>query len=187
MQKRRRVWHVILIIICISIVVTGCGNKDSQNQSEGREQPVMGDGKGSEKKSRPEEGQDGQAGQNGQGGIVAGSIEPSIKVQEQQNAKGILFRYELKNQTEKEKVFQFSSSQKFDYVIKDKSGKIVYQYSRNHMFMQVLTSLKLKQADVFKQDILVNDLEPGAYTLEVWLTPSGETEDYRQKITFNWN
>ena len=158
--------------------MTGCGNNDSQNQSEGREEPVMGDGKGNEKKQRPD---------NGQGGIVAGSIESSLKIQEQQNAKGILFRYELKNQTEKEKVFQFSSSQKFDYVIRDKSGKIVYQYSKNHMFLQVLTSLKLKQADVFKQDILVSDLEPGTYTLEVWLTPTGETEDYRQKMTFNWN
>ncbi|MQR97372.1 BsuPI-related putative proteinase inhibitor [Fictibacillus phosphorivorans] len=181
-------WHVILILLCISIVVTGCGNNDSQNQSEGRDQPVIGDGKKDDKKKQnPEGGKEERSGQDGQNGIVAGSIESTINVQEQQNAKGILFRYELKNQTEKEKVFQFSSSQKFDYVIKDKNGKVVYQYSKNHMFMQVLTSLKLKQADVFKQDILVNKLEPGAYTLEVWLTPTGETEDYRQKITFNWN
>ncbi|ANX11227.1 hypothetical protein ABE41_004355 [Fictibacillus arsenicus] len=137
----------------------------------------MGDGKQNQKKDRPEEGQN---------GIVAGSIESSIQVLEQQNEKGILFRYELKNQTEKEKVFQFPTSQKFDYVIKDKNGKIVYQYSKNHMFMQVLSSLKLKQADTFKQDILVKDLEAGTYELEVWLTPKGETEDYRQKITFNW-
>ncbi|MGA4720844.1 BsuPI-related putative proteinase inhibitor [Fictibacillus nanhaiensis] len=181
-------WHVILIILCISIVVTGCGNDDSQNQSEGSEQPVIGDGKKDDKKQQsPKEGKEERSGQDGQNGIVAGSIESTINVKEQQNEKGILFRYELKNQTEKEKVFQFSSSQKFDYVIKDKNGKIVYQYSKNHMFMQVLSSLKLKQADVFKQDILVNNLEPGAYTLEVWLTPTGETEDYRQKITFNWN
>lgn len=181
-------WHVILIILCISIVATGCGNSDSQNQSEGREQPVIGDGKeDNKKKQSPKDGNEERSGQDGQNGIVAGNIEGTIKVQEQQNAKGILFRYELTNQTEKEKVFQFSSSQKFDYVIKDKNGKVVYQYSKNHMFMQVLTSLKLKQADVFTQDILVNNLEPGSYTLEVWLTPTGETEDYRQKITFNWN
>ncbi len=181
-------WHVILIILCISIVATGCGNNDSQNQSEGREQPVIGDGKEDTKNQQsPKDGKEERSGQDGQNGIVAGNMEGTIKVQEQQNAKGILFRYELKNQTEKEKVFQFSSSQKFDYVIKDKSDKIVYQYSKNHMFMQVLTSLKLKQGDVFKQDILVNNLEPGSHTLEVWLTPTGETEDYRQKITFNWN
>ncbi|MBD7963778.1 BsuPI-related putative proteinase inhibitor [Fictibacillus norfolkensis] len=181
-------WRVILIILCFSIVATGCGDNDSQNQSEGREQPVIGDGKEDKKKQQsPGAGKEERSGQDGQNGIVAGSIESTINVQEQQNAKGILFRYELKNQTEKEKVFQFSSSQKFDYVIKDKNGKIVYQYSKNHMFMQVLSSLKLKQADVFKQDILVNNLDPGAYTLEVWLTPTGETEDYRQKITFNWN
>nr|WP_285876720.1 BsuPI-related putative proteinase inhibitor [Fictibacillus phosphorivorans] len=137
----------------------------------------MGDGKQDQKKVRPEEGQN---------GIVAGSIEPSIKVLEQQNEKGLLFRFVLKNQTEKEKVFQFPTSQKFDYVIKDKNGKVVYQYSKNHMFMQVLSSIKIKQGDTFKQDILVKDLEPGTYELEVWLTPKGETEDYRQKITFNW-
>jgi hypothetical protein len=176
--KRTNVLSVILLAICISIAISGCGKTDSSNQSEGREEPVMGDGKQNQKKDRPEEGQN---------GIVAGSIESSIQVLEPQNDKGILFRYELKNQTEKEKVFQFPTSQKFDYVIKDKNGKIVYQYSKNHMFMQVLSSLKLKQADTFKQDILVKDLEAGTYELEVWLTPKGETEDYRQKITFNWN
>jgi hypothetical protein len=162
------------------LILAGCGKSDSPNQSEGREEPAMGDGKQNEneKKERPESGQE---------GIVAGSIEPSLQVIEQQNEKGLLIRYELKNQTEKEKVFQFSTSQKFDYVIKDKSGKVVYQYSKNHMFMQVLSSLKLKQADTFKQDILVKDLQPGTYELEVWMTPKGETEDYRQKITFNWN
>nr|WP_246625249.1 BsuPI-related putative proteinase inhibitor [Fictibacillus nanhaiensis] len=138
----------------------------------------MGDGKQEEEKKRPEEGQN---------GIVAGSIESSLKELEPQSDKGILFRYVLKNQTEKEKVYQFSTSQKFDYVIKDKNGKIVYQYSKNHMFMQVLSSLKLRQGDTFKQDILVKDLEPGTYELEVWLTPKGESEDHRQKITFNWN
>jgi Intracellular proteinase inhibitor len=176
--KRKHVWSVILFIICISIVMSGCGKADSSNQPEGREEAVMGDGKQDGKKKRPED---------GQSGIVAGSIESSLKVLEPQNEKGILFRYELKNQTEKEKIFEFSTSQKFDYVIKDKNGKIVYQYSKDHMFMQVLTSLKLKPADTFKQDILVKDLESGTYDLEVWLTPKGETEDYRQKITFNWN
>jgi Intracellular proteinase inhibitor len=171
--------RVILIAICIVItIISGCATHDSQNQSEGRDQPVMGDGQGKEKKQRPDE---------GPGGIVAGNIAPSLNVLEPQNEKGILFRYEVKNQTEKEKIFQFPTSQKFDYAIKNLNGRIVYQYSKNHMFMQVLTSLKLKQAEVFKQDILVKDLEPGTYTLEVWLTPSGEPEDYRQKITFNWN
>ncbi|MCM3717370.1 BsuPI-related putative proteinase inhibitor [Fictibacillus phosphorivorans] len=177
MSKRKNLWSVILLAIGLSIAVTGCGKADSPNQSEGREEPVMGDGKQDQKKVRPEEGQN---------GIVAGSIEPSIKVLEQQNEKGLLFRFVLKNQTEKEKVFQFPTSQKFDYVIKDKNGKVVYQYSKNHMFMQVLSSIKIKQGDTFKQDILVKDLEPGTYELEVWLTPKGETEDYRQKITFNW-
>ncbi|MBY6037833.1 hypothetical protein KUV80_14265 [Fictibacillus nanhaiensis] len=178
MPKRIKVIHVILLTICITIAISGCGKENSSNQSEGREEPVMGDGKQEEEKKRPEEGQN---------GIVAGSIESSLKELEPQSDKGILFRYVLKNQTEKEKVYQFSTSQKFDYVIKDKNGKIVYQYSKNHMFMQVLSSLKLRQGDTFKQDILVKDLEPGTYELEVWLTPKGESEDHRQKITFNWN
>jgi hypothetical protein len=138
----------------------------------------MGDGKKqSEEIKRPED---------GQSGIAAGSIEPSLQLQEPQNEKGLLFRYELKNQTETEKTFQFPTSQKFDYVIKDKNGKVVYQYSKNHMFMQVLSSIRLKQGDTYKQDILVNGLEPGTYELEVWLTAKGETEDYRQKNTFKW-
>jgi hypothetical protein len=177
-QKRTIRVHVILLLLCFMIVLSGCGKESSPNQSEGREEPVMGDGKQNEEKKRPEE---------GQGGIVAGAIESSLQVLEPQNEKGILFRYALINQTEKEKVFQFTSGQKFDYVIKDKNGKVIYQYSTDHMFMQVLSSLKLKQGETFKQDILVKDLEPGTYELEVWLTPKDETEDYLQKITFNWD
>jgi hypothetical protein len=156
--------------------------KNSSNQSGGREEPVMGDGKKSEDQKSGEQKRPEQQ----QNGIAAGQIESALQLQETQNAKGILFRYTLKNQTEKEKQFQFSTSQKFDYVIKDSSGKVVYQYSKNHMFMQVLSSLRLKQGDTFKQDLLVKDLKPGSYELEVWLTPKGETEDYRQKITFKW-
>ena len=58
MKKCTKVWRVILIVICISIVMTGCGNNDSQNQSEGREEPVMGDGKENEKKQRRYQGEE---------------------------------------------------------------------------------------------------------------------------------
>jgi hypothetical protein len=178
--KRKGILHGILLLgFSITIAISGCGMKDSSNQPEGREQPVMGDGKKQdENNKRPEEGQN---------GIAAGKIESSLMVKEAQNEKGILFRYELKNQTEREKTFHFPTSQKFDYVIKDKNGKAVYQYSKNHMFMQVLSSLRLKQGDTYKQDILIKDLEPGTYELEVWLTAKGETEDYRQKNTFKWD
>ncbi|WNB91313.1 BsuPI-related putative proteinase inhibitor [Bacillus sp. NEB1478] len=177
MLKRKNLWHGILLTICFTIAISGCGMNNSSNQSEGREEPVMGDGKKSENPKRPE---------HQQNGIAAGRIESALQLQETQNEKGILFRYTLKNQTEKEKEFHFSTSQKFDYVIKDSNGKVIYQYSKNHMFMQVLSSLRLKQGDTFKQDLLVKNLEPGSYELEVWLTPKGETEDYRQKITFKW-
>jgi hypothetical protein len=178
MYKRQNFFIGILLFLCTITVVTACGNETRSSQLEGRESPVMGDGKQSEKQKRPDDSQN---------DTFAEEIQSTLQMLEPQNEKGIVFRYTLKNETGKDKDFQFTSGQKFDYVIKDETGNVVYQYSQNHMFMQMLSSLKLKQGETFKQDILVKDLESGTYELEIWLTPKGETEDYRQKITFIWN
>lgn len=162
-----------LLILSFLLVLGGCGTTEKKEAEKG--DPVMGDGKKQEeKKDEPKR-------NNGEG-IVAGSIEPKLGVLEQKTGSALL-RYELKNQTEQVKVFEFTSGKKFDYIVKDKSGKKVYQYSSDHMFTQAFSKLTLKQGETFSQDIMVKNLPAGTYTVEIWLTAKNEENDYRQKQT----
>ncbi|MFC7370181.1 BsuPI-related putative proteinase inhibitor [Fictibacillus iocasae] len=162
--------------ICL-ILAAGCGTKEEQGKQKG--EAVMGDGQRNDgekgKEKRPE-----------QQGIVAGAIEPSLSILEDKPGQ-VLLRYELKNQTEEVKVFQFTSGKRYDYTVTDKSGNVVYEFSKEHMFMQVLNEATVKQGDSYVQDILIKDLPPGKYKVEVWLTAKNEPEDYRKTIDIELN
>ncbi|MED2973936.1 Intracellular proteinase inhibitor [Bacillus sp. OV194] len=163
-----------LLILGFIIVLAGCGTTEKNEAKKG--EPVMGDGnKQEQKKDDPE--------RNNGGGIVAGAIEPKLSILEQK-AGSALLRYELKNQTEQVKIFEFTSGKKFDYIVKNKEGKKVYQYSDDHMFTQALSKITLKQGETYTQDIIVKNLPAGTYTIEIWLTAIDEDNDYRQKQTF---
>ncbi|WP_051291610.1 BsuPI-related putative proteinase inhibitor [Fictibacillus gelatini] len=165
-----KIWFVLLSMI---VFLAGCGSTVDKKEAE-KGAPVMGDGKKNEKR--------GEEPTPGEHGIIAGSIEPSLKVMEEKKGMTLL-RYELKNQTEQVKVFQFKSGQKFDYIIKDKTGKQVYQYSKDHMFIQVLSKLQIKQGESWVQDIMVKNLEPGTYTITIWLTAK-DAPKYEKSLTF---
>ncbi|MDM5336978.1 BsuPI-related putative proteinase inhibitor [Fictibacillus enclensis] len=163
-----------LLILSFTLLLGGCGTTEKNEADKG--EPVMGDGNKQEQhKDKP--------GRDHSGGIVAGAIEPKLSVMEQ-NTGSTLLRYELKNQTEQIKTFEFTSGKKFDYIVKDESGKKVYQYSHDHMFTQSLSKITLKQGETFTQDIMVKNLPAGTYTIEIWLTAKNEENDYRQKKTF---
>lgn len=163
-----------LFILSFTLLLTACGTSEKKEADKG--EPVMGDGNKQEQHQN-------KPGRDHSGGIVAGSIEPKLSVMEQKTGS-TLMRYELKNQTEQVKTFEFTSGKKFDYIITDKSGKKVYQYSQDHMFTQSLSKITLKQGEVFTQDIMVKNLPAGTYTIEIWLTAKNEENNYRQKKTF---
>ncbi|MDN4075614.1 BsuPI-related putative proteinase inhibitor [Fictibacillus terranigra] len=163
-----------LLIFGMLFVLAGCGTTEKNEAEKG--DPVMGDGKKQEqKKDEPK--------RNNGGGIVAGAIEPKLTVLEQKSGSTLL-RYELKNQTEQVKTFEFTSGKKFDYIIKNKEGKKVYQYSQDHMFTQALSKITIRQGETYTQDILVKNLPAGMYTIEIWLTAKSEDNDFLQKQTF---
>jgi len=101
-------------------------------------------------------------------GIVAGDMEPSLVEQ-----SPFVFQYEMKNQTEEEMKFEFSSAQRFDYSVQTKDGKEVFLFSSVASFLQVIGEETVKQGDSLNYKIDLHDLElpKGEYVLSVWLTP----------------
>jgi hypothetical protein len=155
-------YFVLLIAVFTIGITTACGTSVEQGEDSGANESKNGS-QGNEGKEDINEEDRGQ-------GIVAGEIEPSLT----KNENG-QFVYTVKNQTEKEVTFQFTSSQRYDYEVKDESGKRVFLYSSSAAFMQVLGEETLAQGEELSYTIQLPPGEEfkGGYTLEVWLTPKG--------------
>ncbi|MCL5773073.1 MAG: BsuPI-related putative proteinase inhibitor [Firmicutes bacterium] len=78
----------------------------------------------------------------------------------------------ITNQGEKTAFFDFSTSKKYDFWVKDESGKEVWRWSNDRVFLQVLTNMKLDagKSRTFKEiwnqeDNEGNQLKPGRYII----------------------
>ncbi len=90
----------------------------------------------------------------------------------QPQAETIKARFEVANEAAEAAPFQFTSSQRYDFRIKDASGQVLYTWSAAVMFMQVVSNMDLLPGETwtYEQDIplqgLVNALPDGEYVLE---------------------
>ncbi|MBW3111282.1 MULTISPECIES: BsuPI-related putative proteinase inhibitor [Bacillaceae] len=152
--------RLMMMTIILMAGLAGCGTAD-ENASE----PTN-------------KGTDQEAGEDMtvQKGIVAGAMEPSLTVQDAEDQN--VYVYAVKNQTEQEKTFVFSSGQKIDYELKNDKGEVVYKDSKNKMYTQAIQEITVKQGEEFSQKIVLPELESGTYTLTVWMTAKGD-QDYK--------
>lgn len=147
-----KICKVLFVLSLFSIITVGCANA-KHPEKEGK--PVSG-------------------------GIAAGNVEPTLTYDQQE--KDSIFHFQLKNQTEHIVTYHFPTSQRFDYVIKTADGIIVKQFSKNHLFTQVLGGLKLKQAETADFTATVSGLKPGQYTISFWLT--AKEDQPKVKLSF---
>ena len=99
---------------------------------------------------------------------ISGEMESAVK-----QVEGNIFRYTLDNQTGEEVTFDFTSGQRFDFALSNEAGEEVFLFSSVSMFTQALGEETVEASEKLSYDLEVPelDLEPGTYTLEVWLTP----------------
>ncbi|WP_421381516.1 BsuPI-related putative proteinase inhibitor [Bacillus salacetis] len=92
------------------------------------------------------------------------------------------FVYTVHNNTDKDLILKFRTSQRYDYILK-KNGKVVEQYSKDKAFMQVMSEQVVSPGETYSTDLSFPALTPGSYSLEVWLTT--ETKgDFVKTIDF---
>lgn len=164
----KRFFAFTMLLFMISMTAA-CGMSVEHGEDSGVEE-VNNGSQNDEEDSSEDSNEEENSKEDGGQGIVAGEIEPSIT----KNENG-QFVYTVKNQTEKEVTFEFSSSQRYDYAVKNSSGETVFLYSSAAAFMQVLGSETLAQGEELSYTIELppgEDFE-GATSLEVWLTPKG--------------
>lgn len=167
----------VLFIGLLAVGLVGCGDEVEKNKPASEGEPVT-KGEGDEGKVDGEE-----------KGIWQGGIEPSLSMMSSEDEgleSGMLkFIYKLKNQTEKEKEFTFTSGQMYDYKIYDTDGEEVFHFSKVASFIQSIQTKTLKQGQKFDFELVIDKkLKSGNYRIEAWLTAKDE-EDYKvsQKFT----
>lgn len=136
-----------IILLLLGILVSGCGTENKV----ANDKPVNGTGGGGH-------------------GIVAGEVAASLTPQ-----SPLVFHYEVKNQTEQEVTLEFTSSQRYDYSVKNKDGEEIFLFSSTAAFLQALGEVTIKQGETLSYviDLKRLSLEKGDYTLTVWMTPTG--------------
>jgi Intracellular proteinase inhibitor len=90
--------------------------------------------------------------------------------------KDSTYEYSVKNETDKEMTFTFTSGQTIDFELKDTDGKVVYKDSENKMYTQAIREKTIAPGDALAQEIKLPDLPAGTYTLSAWLTAKGSDE-----------
>ena len=120
---------------------------------------------GTESDNQPEDPESG-------GEIIEGEVTSTIE--ETDNGT---YRYTVKNDTQEAVTFNFTSGQRYDFTLTDEQGNEVFRMSSVSMYTQALGEEILRQGEQLQYEIQVPEanLEPGTYTLEVWMTPTEGT------------
>lgn len=97
-----------------------------------------------------------------------GEMEPALE-----QLAADTFIYTLTNKTGEAVTFNFTSSQRFDFSLKNEEGEQVFLFSSVSSFMQALGEETVEPGESlsYEFDIPPLDLEAGTYQLEAWLTP----------------
>ncbi len=77
----------------------------------------------------------------------------------------------------------FTSSQEFDITVRNSKGEQVYTWSATKLFAQVLHSLVVEGEKDWVATVPLDQLAPGAYTLEGYLT-NGPARSYSATVAF---
>ncbi|MGM0855143.1 MAG: BsuPI-related putative proteinase inhibitor [Bacillota bacterium] len=149
--------RLIMLFIILMAGIAGCGTTDEENGSQSKEDQNSGAGEDI----------------SVQKGIVAGEMEPSLTKQEGSGGQ-VVYVYSIKNQTEQEKTFVFSSGQTIDFELRNDKGEVVYKDSKNKMYTQAIQEITVSQGEEFSQKVVLPHVGSGTYTLTVWLTAKGD-------------
>ncbi|MBA2874501.1 BsuPI-related putative proteinase inhibitor [Thermaerobacillus caldiproteolyticus] len=118
--------------------------------------------------------------QHHHGGIVAGTLQPSLVYEKKNNR--YVFTFMVKNQTERVQKITFTSGKKYDYILY-RDGKKVKQFSEGKAFIQIYEERPLKQGEELVFTETFESLPKGHYTLEWWLADPN-WPNAKAKVTF---
>lgn len=167
----------IVVLVSASIyVITRLQDKDQsqtieQTQSENgkKEEKDMNSNKNTRKKFSERN--------QGESSKLAVSLNPLDNMHKE-------FSYEVTNESDKQMTIEFSTSQRYEVVLEKKGEGEVFRFSKGRAFMQVLGELKLKPSETESFNIKLPELQPGDYSLTIYLVGKGVSESSKRTMNF---
>lgn len=99
---------------------------------------------------------------------VETNFHTSIETKEENDIQ--IVNYKVKNISGEKQTLTFSSGLQVDYIVYDKEGNKVKQYSDEILSTQAIEEVNLENDDEIQQEFMISDLEIGEYVIEVFLT-----------------
>jgi hypothetical protein len=143
----------MMMIVLAAGLLSACGTGNNTN----------GNGEGVKKENLTESPK--------QNEIVA-RFHPTIETQEENNS--IIIHYKVKNLSGEPQKLSFLTGLQADYIIYDKEGKKVKQYSEEVMSTQAISEVTLENNQEIQNSFTISDLYNGRYRIEVFLTAKEE-------------
>ncbi|GAB3056177.1 BsuPI-related putative proteinase inhibitor [Virgibacillus ainsalahensis] len=108
--------------------------------------------------------------------ITENGLKFSLQMKEEAADAGKTFTYTVTNVSDDEVKLSFTTSQRYEYELSDEEG-VIERFSDGRAFMQVLADITLAPGEALDYDMSLPSLEPGTYTLTVFLTAKDMAEN----------
>src|SRR5699024_3474005 len=91
--------------------------------------------------------------------------------------------YTVKNTGNEEEVLSFTTGQRYEHEI-SQDGEVLHRYSEGKAFTQALEDIPLAPGEEITFDVELPDLEPGEYTINIFLVASdiGPASEVKETI-----
>lgn len=120
--------------------------------------------------------------------MIEGSIEPTLTKKEENGEYH--YSFELKNTSTTPITLTMNSAQLYDYQLLSENGTVVYTYSDNKYFAQMLQEKTIQPSESLQMDIDASEgletLPAGTYTLKAWST-ANEANDWTATTNVQWD
>ena len=93
-------------------------------------------------------------------------------------------QFTVRNTTADAVTFTLPTTQTYDLEIKDAKGRVVYRWSADKAFGQVVTTVALTQQLDYSITAPLAKLPAGQYTAQAWLTVEGPERAYSASVAF---
>ncbi|MFT4414268.1 BsuPI-related putative proteinase inhibitor [Fredinandcohnia humi] len=153
---KNKKWNVVLGSAIVFGLLTGCGTENGADKTQGA---------GIESSKKDEV-----------------NVNFSTSIATKDGEKGVVVSYKIKNISGKDKKLTFSSGLKADYILYDKNGNKIKQYSEELMSTQAVEEVTLTNDEELMSEFIISDLAKGEYVLEVFLTAKEEKATVKTDI-----
>lgn len=155
-----------ILILIAALIFTACQSTDDE---AGEELPADNEQEEQEENETEEE--------------IEGDEKVNTELTFALNAEDDKMFYTVENEGDGVVTLKFATSQKYEYEISDETG-VISKYSEGRAFLQAVEEIDLAAGDEQSFEVELPKLEPGKYTIKIYLTASdlAETSEISEKF-----